>query len=344
MNIIQKIDLEIYITVFNSKREVIDILPFPKKDMKDIKYYLYKKGDDTKQEILLQKFENRLEFYRTGSQYVNISCSLAESEERIIKNEDLALTLKINYDDFIGVEMRDSELVFYSTYFPREGCCSCKQPSKRVRKIMEHVFVCEKDTHEKLRDEILESFSLFCKKNYNAGKIEHPDNQYDLSGIKSYEKRVLVIINPVGGQGKALQIYESMEKYIKSSGILPTVFQTKHFKHAYEFIRDMEKEDFIKYYAIVTVAGDGIAHEITNAFYNRLDHQELTLRISCLNGGSACGLASSCTREWSLDCTQDNCVYVLIRSRFNKSKIIKYDINDDRNLVVYGNLCFLYGF
>ena len=41
---------------------------------------------------------------------------------------------------------------------------------------------------DELRDSVLQSFSNFCKKNYNSGNIEHENNVFDTSGLKSYEK------------------------------------------------------------------------------------------------------------------------------------------------------------
>ena len=130
-----------------------------------------------------------------------------------------------------------------------------------------------------IRDVVLESFSDFCKKEYDSGKIEHENNVFVSSGLKSYEKRILVLINPVGGSGKAVKTYEQIERYILSSGFVPTVIKTTHFLHVHALIRHMEKEELIKYYAVVTVSGDGLAHEIVNGFYARPDHKEFTLRM-----------------------------------------------------------------
>ena len=183
---------------------------------------------------------------------------------------------EIKFDDFIGVEIKGSEIIFHTTGFP-SGCCST--PTTKFKKMVSHHFLGTTVKFDELRDTVLESFSNFCKKEYNSGKIEHENNVFDSNGLKSYEKRILVIINPVGGSGKAVQIYANAERYILSSGFIPTVVKTTHYLHALELIKNMEKEELIKYHAIVIVGGDGIAHEIVNGFYGRPDHKELTLRI-----------------------------------------------------------------
>lgn len=53
------------------------------------------------------------------------------------------------------------------------------------------------------------------------------------------------------------------------------VIHTTHKCHALEIIREMPAEEFQSYWAIVTVSGDGVPHEIVNGFYQRKDRQSL---------------------------------------------------------------------
>ena len=249
--------------------------------------------------------------------------------------------LEIKFDDFIGAEIIGSEIIFHTTAFPSGGCST---PETKLRKMFSHHFLGDDSKLVEIRDSVLESFSNFCKKEYDSGKIEHENNVFDSNALKSYEKRILVLINPVGGDGNAVKGYEKIERYILSSGFVPTVIKTTHFLHAHDLIRHMEKEELIKYYAVVTVSGDGVAHEIVNGFYERPDHKEFTLRMAFQHGGSACGLACSATKEWKLGHDQTNCLYVLARGRFKSISITKYDINDEKNQTVYGLCGYLFGF
>lgn len=54
---------------------------------------------------------------------------------------------------------------------------------------------------------------------------------------------------------------------------------TERKNHAHDYIRDLPKDDFRKFDAIMTVSGDGIPHEVINGFMLRSDHGELELNL-----------------------------------------------------------------
>ncbi|KAI3404058.2 LCB4 [Candida oxycetoniae] len=92
---------------------------------------------------------------------------------------------------------------------------------------------------------------------------------------KSYRHRVmqqpsiLVLINPHGGQGKAVKIYNEHIKPILQAAHCKITYQnTEYSGHAYEIARDL---DIDQYDIIVCCSGDGIPHEVINGFYQRPD-------------------------------------------------------------------------
>lgn len=305
-------------------------------------YELHQRTGSSSSLVKLCLLNDKQEFYKIDIDSYKKSDSKSEMNETDgLLSEGLKM-LEIKFDDFIGVEVKENEIIFHTTDFGKGGWCS--KPSKDFRKIVSHSFSSDGLEFTKIRDNVLESFSTFCKKEYNSGKIEHVNNFCDSTGLKSYEKRLLILINPVGGKGKAVQIYEGIERYILSMGFVPTIIKTTHYQHVIELIRDMKKEELNKYYALVTVAGDGIGHEIVNGFYARKDYKELTIRMGFQHGGSACGVACSVTKEWGLGHDQTNCLYVLARCRFKSITVTKYDINDEKNPTVYGILGYFFGY
>ncbi|KAK0049380.1 ceramide kinase-like isoform X2 [Biomphalaria pfeifferi] len=73
-------------------------------------------------------------------------------------------------------------------------------------------------------------------------------------------KKLFVVINPIGGAGKGLQIYhEEAEPLFKLAGIDATIFVTERSKHALQI---GENTDFSQYDGIVVVGGDGLYQEL----------------------------------------------------------------------------------
>lgn len=81
--------------------------------------------------------------------------------------------------------------------------------------------------------------------------------------------RLLVLINPHGGKGRAAHIYRTyIEPVFSAANAQVTYIQTLYSKHAMDIARDL---DINKYDAIVCCSGDGIPHEVLNGFYLRPD-------------------------------------------------------------------------
>lgn len=90
------------------------------------------------------------------------------------------------------------------------------------------------------------------------------------------QKRLLVLINPHGGQGKAGYIYSRYcEPFLQAAHCVPTVVETTHHQHATEIARDL---DLSLYDAIVCCSGDGIPHEVINGFAQRENDSGKALR------------------------------------------------------------------
>ncbi|TIC72190.1 hypothetical protein E3Q00_04251 [Wallemia mellicola] len=76
-------------------------------------------------------------------------------------------------------------------------------------------------------------------------------------------KRFLVLVNPVGGQGKAIRYYnEKVFPILRASGC-KIDFQMLEYKlHAYDIGKEMQ----LDYDGVLCVSGDGAIHEVLNGF------------------------------------------------------------------------------
>ncbi|XP_067677417.1 ceramide kinase-like [Haliotis asinina] len=80
-------------------------------------------------------------------------------------------------------------------------------------------------------------------------------------------KRLLVIVNPIGGKGQGRQVYEKkVARLFKMAGIETHVFITERAKHTEEIINNF---DFSKVEGVVTVGGDGMYQEALNTLIQR---------------------------------------------------------------------------
>ncbi|KAL9540832.1 hypothetical protein MBANPS3_009463 [Mucor bainieri] len=92
------------------------------------------------------------------------------------------------------------------------------------------------------------------------------------------EKRLLVLINPFGGQAKAKSIFEEKVKPVLEAAKCKLDIQyTEHRYHALEIAKGL---DIDSYDTIVTVSGDGLIHEAINGFLQRPDAREALQSVS----------------------------------------------------------------
>ncbi|XP_014673634.1 PREDICTED: sphingosine kinase 1-like [Priapulus caudatus] len=105
-------------------------------------------------------------------------------------------------------------------------------------------------------------------------------------------RRMLVIINPYGGQGKARKIFEdNVSQIFTEADIYYKLMTTEYSGHATEYVRTL---DLTAWEAIVVCAGDGIVYEVYNGLMQRPDWQEAILMpVGVLPGGSGNALAAS---------------------------------------------------
>ena len=79
------------------------------------------------------------------------------------------------------------------------------------------------------------------------------------AGVKA--RKFLAIINPVGGQGKAMQHFTTTIKPMwVEAGIEVVEFLTQHASHATEHMAAISEEELTSYDAVVAMGGDGLLY------------------------------------------------------------------------------------
>ncbi|XP_063816484.1 sphingosine kinase 1 isoform X2 [Pseudophryne corroboree] len=104
--------------------------------------------------------------------------------------------------------------------------------------------------------------------------------------------RFLVLLNPCGGTGKALTLFEThVMPMLTEANANFTLLVTERPNQAREVVRD---QDLSKWDVIVAMSGDGLMYEVVNGLMERQDWAKAIKKpLSILPGGSGNALASS---------------------------------------------------
>ena len=105
-------------------------------------------------------------------------------------------------------------------------------------------------------------------------------------------RKILVLINPMSCNGRPIRVWANARQIFDASAYDTEVKQTEHAGHAKEI---GEEDNFDEYYAIVTVSGDGLIHELVNGLLNRQDghYENRQIPIGVLPGGSVTDLGNA---------------------------------------------------
>lgn len=105
-------------------------------------------------------------------------------------------------------------------------------------------------------------------------------------------KRLLLLINPNSGHGKAHQIYKKqVASVLGEAEVAHEVIITERPNHALEIVQSL---DLTKYSGIVILSGDGLLFEVYNGLLRRSDsEQAIRFPVGIIPGGSGNGLARS---------------------------------------------------
>ncbi|AOA64101.1 Sphingoid long-chain base kinase [Komagataella phaffii CBS 7435] len=112
---------------------------------------------------------------------------------------------------------------------------------------------------------------------------------------RTHPQRILVLINPHGGKGKALRLFEDKaEPILNAAQCEYEVCTTLKHQHATELIRT--RKDILDFDTIVCASGDGIPHEVINGLYQRDDRAECFehLTVTQIPCGSGNAMSLSC--------------------------------------------------
>lgn len=109
----------------------------------------------------------------------------------------------------------------------------------------------------------------------------------------SNDKKLLILLNPKSGPGKARELFQTKVAPLLQEAEIPyDLHVTKYAQYAREFVRT---RNVYSWRGVVAVGGDGVLFEVLNGMFERLDWQQALAEVplAILSCGSGNGLARS---------------------------------------------------
>ncbi|RQM12641.1 hypothetical protein DD237_007847 [Peronospora effusa] len=134
----------------------------------------------------------------------------------------------------------------------------------------------------------------------------------ELKVVERPQRKFLILVNPVSGSGRALQIYENkVAPVFKFANVETEVKIMEHSNHAMEVVMEMPLG---VYDCVVAVGGDGSLYEIVQGLMKRTDwNNAIRQPIGVIPGGSGNGLAHSITHRCGEKGKPVNAAFVLAK-------------------------------
>jgi len=255
------------------------------------------------------------------SEFNNFQCKLITKEKiecPFSINEDKkgfkVGTYDFPFTSFMGCNIEDSEgesaFVIYFTTHPKFYCGFGSEDKENLNITPTKFYLVKEvetntdsSTLKTLRNYVMTTFNQFLVNEYGSGIKDH-SSAYEHTAEYSWEKKILVFISPASGKGNAEKNYKSIEPALLASGYLPKIVRTEYQYNARDYIKNLPKEEFVKYYQIVICGGDGMVNEVINGFHLRekvgFFESNVFLRLGMLAGGSACAAMSYACSLWGL--------------------------------------------
>ena len=286
--------------------------------------------------------------FHNPSLKINSSKEINLDARSIVISADNSTELNIPLNELLGCKIFQSinknfsprmEVYFTNIKSKKHGKGGIDQLEHREIKT-ETIFFENINELKDLRHNILEKLYSHQKEQF-IQKVCHQTNDV-------YYKKALVFLNPEGGKGKALHLYQKYKNYFEGNGISIDVVMTKPNPFTKEFIKNLSKEKLLNYDLIICFSGDGIVHTILNGFMSRndIDFDNEKLTIVLMPSGSGCSLTENNMKGGKKAATFENVIHSICHFQRRAYSISKYDYltEEGERGCIYGFLGLNYAF
>lgn len=145
-------------------------------------------------------------------------------------------------------------------------------------------------------------------------------------------RRLLVLVNPVSGQGRGVALFERhCRPMLEDAGCEVEAIITTHAGHATQHIASLPSPTALSYDGIIGVGGDGALAEVVAGVMGRRDWAALTRRaaLGILPGGSGNGLAVSFLAAAGLPYSLGNACLLIATHRVGRMDVASAFVAND---------------
>jgi len=208
-------------------------------------------------------------------------------------------------------------------------CCDCKcKKNYSIREFTTDYFLIKKDYIIQIKKYLY---------NISLPKLHELQS-------KDRKRKILAFINPIGGKGNALNIWEKAKKIFTQANLDIDTIITQQFKEAYNYILTL---DPMKYDGFICCSGDGIIHEIINAIFHRNEEDKNKFLDHCAICALPAGSGNALSKAISSYCGDDNRIethcYYLCKGIKKKIDVQEMELKNVEKKV-YSVIAFMYGF
>ena len=161
---------------------------------------------------------------------------------------------------------------------------------------------------------------------------------------KNRKRKILAFINPIGGKGNALTLWDRAEKIFAQTDIEIDKIITSQFKQAYNYVLTLDPNI---YDGFIACSGDGIIHEIINAIFHRNEEDKNKFLNRCaictLPAGSGNALSKAISNYSGDDNRIETHCYYLCKGKKRRIDVQEMQIKGMEKKV-YSVVAFMYGF
>ena len=273
--------------------------------------------DENSNNLIIINLENNIKLFSFSPDEIisQTSESSIESNEKIL----IKTKLKLTEDEISQKEIL--KIKTFSITIKKLNCLSCffycKCSSKKIispRQINTYYFLINKKKKENFQ-KFLNQITLPKLNELNS---------------KNRKRKLLIFINPIGGKGNAIKIWEKANKILSEiPSISLEIIYTSYFKNAYDII--LKKKSLYNYDGIITCSGDGILHEVINAIFHREDCDILINKLifSSLPAGSGNAFSKNISyyNNEKNNLIENQCYYI-IKGIYKKIDLLEYELRD----------------
>ena len=221
--------------------------------------------------------------------------------------------------------MSKSECNFCKCLF----CCDCKcRNNYRIREFNTDYFLIQIDYISQIKK---------CIYDISLPKLNELQ-------AKNRKRKILAFINPIGGKGNALTLWDRAEKIFAQTDIEIDKIITTQFKQAYNYVLTLDPNI---YDGFIACSGDGIIHEIINAIFHRSEEDKNKFLNRCaictLPAGSGNALSKAISNYSGDDNRIETHCYYLCKGKKRRIDVQEMQIKGMEKKV-YSVVAFMYGF